>query len=120
MIVPLLACALAAAFAGLFAATEIGRRIPTRTIGWTLAIGPAIAFAVLLAQASAIIAGDTVTWAIAWMPTFGIRAAFTLDGLSALFALLVTGIGALVVVYAGYYFSELVCEIAIDRFCQRV
>ena len=40
------------------------------------------------------------------MEGLGIRLAFRLDGLSLLFALLVTGIGALVLVYAGSYFKD--------------
>jgi NADH:ubiquinone oxidoreductase subunit 5 (subunit L)/multisubunit Na+/H+ antiporter MnhA subunit len=39
------------------------------------------------------------------VPAFGFRFSLTLDGLSALMALLVTGIGVLVVIYAGYYFG---------------
>jgi multicomponent Na+:H+ antiporter subunit A len=38
-----------------------------------------------------------------WVAGMGIRLAFRLDGLSLLFALLVTGIGALVLVYGGGY-----------------
>ena len=40
------------------------------------------------------------------MPSLGISAALYLDGLSALFALMVTGIGSLVVIYTGYYLKK--------------
>ncbi len=40
---------------------------------------------------------------VAWAPTWGLRLAFDLDGLARLYALLATGIGLLVVIYAGRY-----------------
>jgi multicomponent K+:H+ antiporter subunit A len=42
---------------------------------------------------------------IAWLPSLGVNLIFRLDGLSWLFALLVVGIGALIVLYARYYMS---------------
>lgn len=41
----------------------------------------------------------------AWFPEFGVNLSFLLDGLSLLFVLLISGIGALVFVYAGGYFK---------------
>jgi len=41
-----------------------------------------------------------------WLPALGIRLSFYLDGLSLLFALIITGIGALIFFYAGQYFDE--------------
>ncbi len=38
-----------------------------------------------------------------WIPSLGFRFSFLLDGLSLLFALLITGIGALILIYAGGY-----------------
>ncbi|GIK50048.1 MAG: monovalent cation/H+ antiporter subunit A [Alphaproteobacteria bacterium] len=42
---------------------------------------------------------------IAWLPSLGVNLVFRLDGLSWLFALLIVGIGALIVLYARYYMS---------------
>lgn len=42
---------------------------------------------------------------IAWLPSIGVDLVFRLDGLSWLFALLVLGVGALIVLYARYYMS---------------
>ena len=42
---------------------------------------------------------------LAWLPSLGINLIFRLDGLSWLFALLIIGIGALIVLYARYYMS---------------
>ncbi|QKS70827.1 Na+/H+ antiporter subunit A [Paenalkalicoccus suaedae] len=43
---------------------------------------------------------------IAWVPSLGINFTVYLDGLSLLFALLITGIGALVVLYSIYYIAN--------------
>ena len=41
-----------------------------------------------------------------WAPSLGIGLTFYLDGLSLIFALVITGIGALVFFYAGHYFDN--------------
>ncbi len=102
---PLIACAFGSLVAGILAATPIGRRVPARAMGWMLAAAPLAAVAALAAQLPAVLAGQVIQWRIDWMPTLGVQAGLRLDGLSLLFALLVSGIGALVVVYAGYYFA---------------
>jgi len=43
---------------------------------------------------------------IDWIPSLGITLSFYLDGLSLMFALIVSGIGALIFFYAGFYFDE--------------
>ena len=50
--------------------------------------------------------GGVVTDTAASVPSLGIDLAFRLDGFSLLFALLITGIGSLVTIYATSYFSE--------------
>jgi multicomponent Na+:H+ antiporter subunit A len=47
-----------------------------------------------------------LSFAWPWLPQLGMTLAFRVDGLGLLFALLVTGIGALVVVYAWRYLAE--------------
>jgi len=49
--------------------------------------------------------GDAYHTSQAWAPSLGLNLSFTLDGLSLLFALLVNGMGALVLVYARDYLS---------------
>ncbi|MFC7477522.1 monovalent cation/H+ antiporter subunit A [Dankookia sp. GCM10030260] len=51
-------------------------------------------------------AGGVVQAKFAWMPALGLNLTLRLDGLAWLFAGLVTGIGALVVLYARYYMAE--------------
>ena len=52
------------------------------------------------------VGGTTLFWRHAWMPSAGLALAFRLDGLGLLFALMILGIGLLVVLYARYYLSE--------------
>src|SRR5690606_6404915 len=50
--------------------------------------------------------GAVVREHVSWLPQLGLDLAWRLDGVSWLFALLITGIGALVVLYAHYYMSS--------------
>lgn len=75
--------------------------------GWLLALLPAgIAFYLLQAYLEPVMAGQVVAAAYAWMPGLDVSLSFYLDGLSFTFALLVSGIGALILVYAGYYLAK--------------
>ncbi|NJM42235.1 MAG: hypothetical protein HC853_16585 [Anaerolineae bacterium] len=78
-------------------------KISSIALGWVLALLPALAFAFFAAQLPTLANGNPFTWSLNWLPSLGVRFSFYLDGLSALFALLVTGIGAGILVYAGYY-----------------
>ncbi|MFP4262887.1 MAG: monovalent cation/H+ antiporter subunit A [Halomonas sp.] len=49
--------------------------------------------------------GEAVVQRLAWLPSLGLDIAFRLDGLGLLFALLITGIGCLILLYARYYFE---------------
>jgi len=50
--------------------------------------------------------GRAFRYGFEWFPSLGVSFSFYLDGLSLLFALLITLIGALVVLYAGAYMAE--------------
>lgn len=50
-----------------------------------------------------IAAGGVVTGGYAWVPSFNLSFSWFIDGLSLTFALLITGIGLLIVLYAGGY-----------------
>ncbi len=52
-----------------------------------------------------IAAGGTVRWVWDWIPSLDITLSFWLDGLSLMFALLITGIGTLVMLYAARYLA---------------
>ncbi len=49
---------------------------------------------------------EPVSQSINWIPSLNIAIDFYLDGLSLLFVLLISGIGALVVLYSIYYLSK--------------
>ncbi len=62
------------------------------------------ALALLFASlAPSVVDGEAVRWSVDWVPQLGLAVAFSLDGLSLLFALLITGVGAAVLLYAEHY-----------------
>jgi multicomponent Na+:H+ antiporter subunit A len=78
-------------------------RILGRTSGWVLATLPlalTLYFATFLPEVNA---GEVFRSSRAWVPSLGIALSFQLDGLGLTVALLVSGIGTLIVVYAGGY-----------------
>ena len=66
----------------------------------------AAALVVLATHVPAISGREAVVQSWEWLPRIGLNLAFRLDGLSLVFALLVLGIGLLVILYARYYFTE--------------
>src|SRR5690606_1211765 len=78
-------------------ARAVGQRI-----GWFVLLIPVFLFGYFASFLGSVdVTHIRHSWA--WVPTLGIELALTLDGLSLLFALLITGIGALVVFYSLYY-----------------
>ncbi len=76
------------------------------TAAWTAGIVTLTAGALLATLAPAVFAGEVLRISWPWLPALGVAFGLRLDGLAFLFALLILGIGALVVVYARYYLSE--------------
>jgi multicomponent Na+:H+ antiporter subunit A len=66
-----------------------------------------------LSFTQAVVAGEVIRASYDWVPSLGVQLAFNLDGLSWLFALLVSGIGILIFIYAGAYMPD---EPLIGRF----
>jgi multicomponent Na+:H+ antiporter subunit A len=91
-------------FIGAFAAPFL-HRAGRRWSGLLIALLPLGLFAFYATHLSAIASGLTFESNTAWVDGLGVNLAFRLDGLSLLFALLITGIGALVVVYASGYMA---------------
>ncbi|HUG47195.1 MAG TPA: putative monovalent cation/H+ antiporter subunit A [Candidatus Limnocylindria bacterium] len=77
----------------------------SRHAGWLLALLPAGLTAYFLSLAPRVLQGERVSEQISWVPSLGLQASFALDGLGLLFALLICGIGALVLIYAGGYLA---------------
>ena len=70
---------------------------------WLLALVPAAMFAHFAGFLAPVADGQVLLFSADWIPSLGVRYAIRLDGLSLLFALLITGIGTLIVVYSGGY-----------------
>jgi multicomponent K+:H+ antiporter subunit A len=60
----------------------------------------------LLVHAPAVFRGEVVQAQASWLPGLGLNANFFLDGLGFLFALLILGIGLLIIIYARFYLSR--------------
>jgi NADH:ubiquinone oxidoreductase subunit 5 (subunit L)/multisubunit Na+/H+ antiporter MnhA subunit len=76
--------------------------------GWLLGGALALAFGLLLAVAyPPVIAGQgAAVYTLDWVPQYNLSLTFYLDSLSLLFGLIITGIGAIIFVYAGFYFDD--------------
>ncbi|MCM3712771.1 Na+/H+ antiporter subunit A [Halalkalibacter oceani] len=74
--------------------------------GWFVLILPLVLFVYFIRQLPITSNGGTVEHTVPWVPSLGIHFNVYLDGLSLLFALLITGIGTLVVLYSIYYLSK--------------
>ena len=80
-------------------------RIGRNYTGWIIAIWPFILLAFFFNHIKQVSSGNVNFVTYNWIPSLGINLSFYLDGLSLLFALLITGIGGLVIVYAGKYLN---------------
>ncbi|TBV06757.1 monovalent cation/H+ antiporter subunit A [Phytopseudomonas dryadis] len=70
------------------------------------AVGPAAALTLLWMQQPAVFAGELQVVSLEWLPALGLNLSLRLDGLGFLFALLILGIGLLVILYARYYLAK--------------
>ncbi len=84
-------------------AAPILHRVGKRWSGLIIAALPLGLLVFFSQYLPAVAAGKTFETDVAWVPDLGIRLAFRLDGLSQLFALIIIGIGVLVVIYASGY-----------------
>ncbi|MFV8836048.1 putative monovalent cation/H+ antiporter subunit A [Aquisalimonas sp.] len=79
----------------------------TRSLGdranWVLALAPAALFVYFLGWVPEIAQGEAITIHYPWIPGLEINMSFLVDGLSLLFALLISGIGTFIIIYAGGY-----------------
>jgi multicomponent K+:H+ antiporter subunit A len=94
-----------APFVGALLPALLARRRRTDA-AWLAGSVAAFGLFLLFAQAPAVFSGEHVAVKLPWMPELGLALAFRLDGLGFMFALLVLGIGLLVILYARYYLSE--------------
>ncbi len=87
----------------LAAALAVGSRAGSRALGAVSGALAALLTLALARAAPAVLEGAAPSVSLAWAPALGLRFALRLDGLSLLFALLVTGVGAAVLIYSGGY-----------------
>jgi multicomponent Na+:H+ antiporter subunit A len=74
--------------------------------GWVVLLVPASLFAYFLSRISDIQDGYKEFASLPWVPSLGISFDLQLDGLSLIFVLLITGIGALVILYSIFYLDK--------------
>ncbi len=100
-ITPVIVFLILSPFAMAVAAAWLVGRFPRRAA--LLAAWPALLAARLGYELVAAAPGATRIVELAWAPSLGLSLSFNLDGLGLLFATLVTGVGALIVLYASRY-----------------
>jgi multicomponent Na+:H+ antiporter subunit A len=89
-------------FGAALLAPFLTRRLQGQT-PWVLALVPGALTVYFLFLMPLAAAGDALEATFTWVPVLGIDLALRADGLSLIFALLISGIGMLVVIYAGGY-----------------
>ena len=70
---------------------------------WVLALFPLFVFIRFLEFLPEVAAGSAVTGGFQWVPSYNVSFSWFIDGLSLTFALLISGIGTLIVFYTGGY-----------------
>jgi multicomponent K+:H+ antiporter subunit A len=74
-------------------------------IAWTAAAVPLAILGLLAPLLGSLFAGEVPAVHVPWVPELGLALSLRLDGLAALFALLICAIGLLIILYARYYLS---------------
>ncbi len=78
-------------------------RMMKHNAGWLLAAIPLAVFLHFAGMIASVSTGNAVSGGFDWAPSLGLHYQWFLDGLSLTFALLISGIGTLIVVYSGGY-----------------
>lgn len=81
-------------------------RFGRSTCAFITALFPAAALAIVASYIPSVFSGEAVVVSLPWIPALGLELSFHLDGLAMLFAILILGIGLLIILYARYYLSE--------------
>lgn len=101
----LMLTAVLSGFGGAIAAPWLHRVTP-RYAGWIAALLPFALMIYFISLIPAVAGGEALRFSYSWVPSLGVDLSFRIDGLSLLFALLITGIGTLVLIYAGGYLAN--------------
>lgn len=84
-------------------AAPVLTRVLKQNAAWVLALAPLWMFWHFTGMLGAVANGTPVSGGFDWIPSLGVRFSWYLDGLSLTFALLISGIGTLIVLYSGGY-----------------
>jgi multicomponent K+:H+ antiporter subunit A len=101
ILLPLLLGTLVTGWSGAYPSTGYRRRT-----AWLAAAVTSASLALLLVQAPAVMRGEVLREFFPWVPEIGLNVGMRLDGLSLLFALLITGMGLLIILYAHFYLGK--------------
>ena len=101
ILLPLLAGTLLTGWSGALPSAHFRRRT-----AWLAAAVTLASFGLLLMQAPAVMDGAAVQSFATWVPEIGLNVGLRLDGLSLMFALLITGMGLLIILYADSYLGK--------------
>lgn len=78
-------------------------RVMGEKAAWLLALIPATIFVHFYSFVGPVASGEKFTMGLQWVPSMGANLSYYIDGLSLVFALLITGIGTFIILYAGGY-----------------
>jgi multicomponent Na+:H+ antiporter subunit A len=88
---------------GAAALAPVVHRVVRPFSGWVLALVPAAIFLFLCTLIEPVARSGSVRAVIGWVPAYNLDLSLFVDGLSLTFALTISGIGTLVVLYSGAY-----------------
>ncbi|HMR63968.1 MAG TPA: putative monovalent cation/H+ antiporter subunit A [Anaerolineae bacterium] len=88
-------------------------RLVGKPTGWVLALLPAGLFVYFAGFIGRVVTGEAISFRYEWIPALDVQLSFYIDGLSLLFALIISGIGTFIVLYGGGYLKG---HLDIDRF----
>lgn len=82
------------------------RKLPSKALcGWLIGVLVGGLFLAMLSYLPQITEQGALDLSIPWVPELGLSLGIYLDGVSLLFSLIILGVGAVITVYAGYYFD---------------
>jgi NADH:ubiquinone oxidoreductase subunit 5 (subunit L)/multisubunit Na+/H+ antiporter MnhA subunit len=90
---------------GLVIFSPLNSFLPKLARSW-LTTGLMLALFIGLLSYFPLIQANPIVESIDWLPEWGLKLSLYFDGLALLFGLIITGIGALIALYAGYYFED--------------
>lgn len=102
---PILTLFIGGVIAALFGLPALNKRLSTTVLSWALALFPLAALLMVWSGITAVNADQILTTQLQWLPSLNLSLSLYFDSLSALFTLLVTIIGTVIIVYTGQYFK---------------